>query len=324
MYVYNNANTQTLQVCVGGFWTNFEGGGGSVPVATVATLPASPTGNPTYLVTDGQTSADCTVGGGSQKSLCVWFGSPQGWVTASFAGGGTVISFLGFDSSGGQLTNAAIGNPLELLLGEVALTVTGDASGADVVAVTSTSGGTPLTVTTSDVDDQVEPSGIVANVSENDSTGGGADILGIESVVTLSGSNVTHDTIAGVSATVNNGGTGTAGSMIGVESTVNNNGHTATNLFGFYVPEPALGTVAEVAAAYKADSGWPYFLYDADISSRALIPNLQVPPTVTDPTCVTSGDIGKFWFDNTTSTTVVKVCKSVAATIGWSVLTTTP
>ena len=43
-----------------------------------------------------------------------------------------------------------------------------------------------------------------------------------------------------------------------------------------------------------------------------------------DPGCTTTGDIPKWWSDTATTTTVVKTCKSVVGTVGWSVVTTTP
>jgi hypothetical protein len=43
-----------------------------------------------------------------------------------------------------------------------------------------------------------------------------------------------------------------------------------------------------------------------------------------NPGCSSAGNIGRFWFDTTTATTALKVCKSVAGTIGWSAITTTP
>ena len=41
--------------------------------------------------------------------------------------------------------------------------------------------------------------------------------------------------------------------------------------------------------------------------------------TSTSPACSVAGDIGKFWFDNTTTTTVFKVCMAVAGTSSWVV-----
>jgi len=44
---------------------------------------------------------------------------------------------------------------------------------------------------------------------------------------------------------------------------------------------------------------------------------LQQLPRTTDPTCSTTADIGKFWFDNTTTTTAAKKCVNVAGTLTW-------
>jgi hypothetical protein len=51
---------------------------------------------------------------------------------------------------------------------------------------------------------------------------------------------------------------------------------------------------------------------------------IQTKATSSDPGCTGSGNIGRFWADNTTSTTAIKVCKAVSGTVGWSTLTTTP
>jgi hypothetical protein len=46
--------------------------------------------------------------------------------------------------------------------------------------------------------------------------------------------------------------------------------------------------------------------------------NIQISATSTDPICVASGDIGKMWIDNTSSTTThFRVCGNVASTPTW-------
>lgn len=44
---------------------------------------------------------------------------------------------------------------------------------------------------------------------------------------------------------------------------------------------------------------------------------LQQVARTTDPGCTTTADIGKFWFDNTTTTTAAKKCVNVAGTLTW-------
>ena len=44
----------------------------------------------------------------------------------------------------------------------------------------------------------------------------------------------------------------------------------------------------------------------------------------TDPGCASTDDIGKFWMDNTTTTTVPKLCVDVAGTMAWKTLTLAP
>jgi hypothetical protein len=39
--------------------------------------------------------------------------------------------------------------------------------------------------------------------------------------------------------------------------------------------------------------------------------------TATDPGCTTTADVGKLWFNTTTTTTVFRVCLNVAGTVGW-------
>lgn len=49
------------------------------------------------------------------------------------------------------------------------------------------------------------------------------------------------------------------------------------------------------------------------------------PSGSSDPGCTNVGnDLGKWWLDTTTSTTVVKICKQVAGSLGWSTITTSP
>lgn len=57
------------------------------PEVTVATLPAS---HGLSIVTDGTTSTDCTVGGGSTKAWCWWNGSAWAALPGSGGGSGTI------------------------------------------------------------------------------------------------------------------------------------------------------------------------------------------------------------------------------------------
>lgn len=50
----------------------------------------------------------------------------------------------------------------------------------------------------------------------------------------------------------------------------------------------------------------------------------QQLPRTTDPGCTTTADIGKFWFDNTTTTTAMKVCVNIAGTLTWKTATLAP
>jgi hypothetical protein len=56
----------------------------------------------------------------------------------------------------------------------------------------------------------------------------------------------------------------------------------------------------------------------------AVFPKLQSLPHTTDPGCASTDDIGKFWMDNTTTTTVPKLCVDVAGTMAWKTLTLAP
>ena len=76
------------------------------PTNICPALPLSPTGNPTYLVTDAQSGYDCTLGGNSNQgsfSLCSWSGS--GWIPSTYGNqtGNPVQEVFGVDSDG-QLT----------------------------------------------------------------------------------------------------------------------------------------------------------------------------------------------------------------------------
>lgn len=112
---------------------------------TVATLPtASTSQNVQFVVNDGTSSSDCTVGGGSHYLLCVSTGTV--WMPLG-GGGGTWGSITGTLSSQTDLqtalnAKAAIASP----------TFTGTASAPTVVASTTVTtpsltlnGGTPLT-----------------------------------------------------------------------------------------------------------------------------------------------------------------------------------
>ena len=62
----------------------------------------------------------------------------------------------------------------------------------------------------------------------------------------------------------------------------------------------------------------------ASTNNNAYAPIMLSNTGTTDPVCTASADIGKVWFDTTTSTTIIKLCKAVTGTVGWSVVTTTP
>ena len=72
-------------------WAQGPGGGGAQNITaqraltrTVATLPAAGSAGRIYIVTDGTDKADCTVGSGSERVLCIDTGSA--WTSASSAG----------------------------------------------------------------------------------------------------------------------------------------------------------------------------------------------------------------------------------------------
>jgi hypothetical protein len=98
------ASIPTNQAVVG---TNGLGqivaGVAGVPTATVSTLPASPSGNPTYLVTDGVNASDCVTGGGSTPVLCAWNGSVWnpgvGVPIVTVATAGSVLPFIATDGA---------------------------------------------------------------------------------------------------------------------------------------------------------------------------------------------------------------------------------
>ena len=87
-------------------WTgvnDFSNGGLLPPHKTVATLPAASSNNKKlYVVTDGTSASDCTVGGGSTRSLCLSNGTV--YVALGGAGGG-----------GGGSTSAIVTLPAGLL-----------------------------------------------------------------------------------------------------------------------------------------------------------------------------------------------------------------
>lgn len=91
-------------------WVLIDGSGpGGIPTATVATLPASPSGNPTYLVTDGVSSGDCSVGGGSAPSICSWDGAE--WISASW---GNLLAPVVSESPVNSVGIDSAGNPMAL------------------------------------------------------------------------------------------------------------------------------------------------------------------------------------------------------------------
>lgn len=55
------------------------------------------------------------------------------------------------------------------------------------------------------------------------------------------------------------------------------------------------------------------------VSQGSITGTIQSGVTATDPGCTTTANIGKQWFNITTTTTVYQVCLNVAGTVGWVV-----
>lgn len=73
---------------------------------------------------------------------------------------------------------------------------------------------------------------------------------------------------------------------------------------------------------FWADTGeTPGSTFTPTVRFRVGQDGVQIYPRTTDPGCTASTDAGKFWFDTTTTTTVVKVCVNTAGTWGWKYLT---
>jgi hypothetical protein len=62
--------------------------------------------------------------------------------------------------------------------------------------------------------------------------------------------------------------------MAAFESQIFNGGELG-NLYAYHAQGPEVGTVDGVTAAFLAESGWPYALYDADASAQVLIGNFS-------------------------------------------------
>jgi len=69
-------------------------------IATVATLPTGKTAGTTFVVTDGSTGTDCTVGGGANFVFCRYNGTTWGTFTAGTAGAGGGASTIQFSNAG--------------------------------------------------------------------------------------------------------------------------------------------------------------------------------------------------------------------------------
>jgi hypothetical protein len=71
--------------------TKYGGGSGGSSILTsytVAALPGAPTAGQQVMVTDGNSTTDCTVGGGAEIHICLYNGTT--WVSAGIAGSATV------------------------------------------------------------------------------------------------------------------------------------------------------------------------------------------------------------------------------------------
>jgi hypothetical protein len=71
--------------------TKYGGGSGGSSILTsytVAALPGAPTAGQQVMVTDGDSTTDCTVGGGAEIHICLYNGTT--WVSAGIAGAATV------------------------------------------------------------------------------------------------------------------------------------------------------------------------------------------------------------------------------------------
>ena len=199
-----------------------------------------------------------------------WDGNPP---TSGYFWGAYNVSgdnaTVGWQAAAGCTQNCTIG----ATSGNVALTVTGDSSGDNVVNATSTSGGAALNGTVTDTNFSGGNPVIAATVTETDNMGSGQEIQSLFLAAVLNGSNVAGDTLYGAFLLSVNNGSGTAGTLASSVLEINNTG-TADNAYGSLALSPTCGTIISICAAYEADSGWPFFLYTADASTKELFGNL--------------------------------------------------
>lgn len=76
------------------------------------------------------------------------------------------------------------------------------------------------------------------------------------------------------------------------------------------------GSIVRVWAGTASTAKENFNVTENGVVSLATAALQQVART-SDPGCTTTADIGKFWFDNTTTTTAAKKCVNVAGTLTW-------
>lgn len=162
------------------------------------------------------------------------------------------------DYANGLVTLTATAGP--------ALTVNGDSHSGNVIVANSTTGG-ESTFTTSDTDETNGAYPLVVYAKETDSTGAGfVNVAGTFSSH-LYGSNFTGDGVVGVEsiATLEDLGS-TAGDVTAYDALVSYfSGNVITNMYGYHAKAvDTSGITVGHAAAFAAETGWPYSFYSAD------------------------------------------------------------
>jgi hypothetical protein len=99
---------------------------------------------------------------------------------------------------------------------------------------------------------------------------------------------------------------------------------TITNQYAFYADNVTQATglnyaiytnLGKIRFGDSVGIGTPAFGYPN--SALEVAGAIQIDPQSADPACSKAKDVGKIWFDNTTSTTVRKTCNSVNGSVQW-------
>lgn len=260
--IIDNSNPVVSNICMNpagcknsGDWKAFNASSGS-SLSLTGSLPVVVTPDP--ITGTGDISCPtCGTIGGVATDTQLSYGTGTNTIGSSTA--------FTVDKTNGLMTITPTGTG-------TTLTVNGDSAAGQAIYAISRSGGAAVIGQSYDSAFSDDPIGGLFTAAESDSGAGGLNATGIAAAAEIDMP-------------------GAGDSIYTVTSLSNAGGGPDVNVIGFEATVTSLGTITGIAAAYEADSGWPYFLYDTDTSALNLLAGSTTTGDLTSTGSITATSV---------------------------------